>query len=55
MSREAATLNRRLGIEAGYVDQTGKREAAPAATIETLWRTLMPGARAFCAAEWQWG
>lgn len=43
MTREAAILNRRLGIEAGYIGHTGKRQASPAATIEALWRTLMPG------------
>ena len=31
--REAAALNRRLGIEAGYLDPAGKRKAAPRATI----------------------
>ncbi|HKF59745.1 MAG TPA: malto-oligosyltrehalose synthase [Dongiaceae bacterium] len=41
--REVAALNRRLGIEAGYLDPTGKRKAAPRATIEALWRTLLPG------------
>ena len=41
--REAAALNRRLGIEAGYLDPAGKRKAAPRATIEALWRTLLPG------------
>ncbi|HEY2111340.1 MAG TPA: 4-alpha-glucanotransferase, partial [Dongiaceae bacterium] len=40
---DAAALNRRLGIELGYVDQIGKREAIPAATVEQLWRTLLPG------------
>ena len=40
---DAAALNRRLGIELGYVDQDGKRKAIPAATVEQLWRTLLPG------------
>ncbi|HSY85833.1 MAG TPA: malto-oligosyltrehalose synthase [Verrucomicrobiae bacterium] len=40
---DAAALNRRLGIELGYVDQIGKREAIPAETVEQLWRTLLPG------------
>ena len=40
---DAAALNRRLGVELGYVDQDGKRKAIPAATVEQLWRTLLPG------------
>jgi (1->4)-alpha-D-glucan 1-alpha-D-glucosylmutase len=40
---DAATLNRRLGIELGYVDQLGKPESIPAATVHQLWRTLLPG------------
>ena len=40
---DAAALNRRLGIELGYVDQVGKRKSIPAATVEQLWRTLLPG------------
>ncbi|HXU57654.1 MAG TPA: 4-alpha-glucanotransferase, partial [Verrucomicrobiae bacterium] len=40
---DAAALNRRLGIELGYVDRVGKRKSIPAATMEQLWRTLLPG------------
>src|SRR4051812_23825570 len=40
---DAAALNRRLGIELGYIDQVGKRKSIPQATVHSLWRTLLPG------------